>query len=194
MSSVRGPQRCSCARSRPSARSTACARVEQRARRQRGLDRDAEIDERRLVVDAPGRRAVVGRARGQPHVVAVAEQRRRRGRGCRGCRRHCRRARAAPQPWFSRLRARCVTPTSSKVAAIGACGLWMVTADRARPRGNVAAPRRRPRRRRPRPAGSACAQNASLAHVDHLVVADGVGELVGARGLRRDRCRARDRA
>ena len=30
--------------------------------------------------------------------------------------------------------------------------------------------------------------------IDHLIVADGVGELVGARGLASDRCRARDRA
>ena len=48
---------------------------QQFARAERGLDRDAQIDEGRLVFEAPGRRAVVGRARGQPHRLAVAQQR-----------------------------------------------------------------------------------------------------------------------
>ena len=53
MSTGRGPQRRSSARSRPSARSTACARAKQRLRREGGFDRDAEIDERRLVLRPP---------------------------------------------------------------------------------------------------------------------------------------------
>ena len=75
MSAVRGPQRFSCARSRPSRSSTSCARASSSRGAKRGLDRDAEIDERRLVFEAPGRRAVVGRARDQPHLLAVAQQR-----------------------------------------------------------------------------------------------------------------------
>ena len=159
MSAVRGPQRFSCARSRPSRSSTSCARASSARGVERGLDRDAEVDERRLIFEAPGRRAVVGRARGQPHLGAVAQQRRRRGRGWRGCRRHCRRARAAPRVMACGLRAHSVTPTSLKVAAIGACGLWMVTVT-LRTRGKPPAPRRRPCRRRPRSAGSFCAQKA----------------------------------
>ena len=61
MSSVRGPQRLSrCGRGR-SARSTSCARSSSVARRQLGIDRDGQVDERRLVGHAPGRRAVMRR-------------------------------------------------------------------------------------------------------------------------------------
>ena len=47
---------------------------EKLARRERRFHRNGEVDEMRLVLEAPWRRPIVGRARGQPHVLAVAEQ------------------------------------------------------------------------------------------------------------------------
>ena len=61
----RGPQRRSRARSRPSARSTSSARVSSARGAASVATAIAQIDERRLVGHAPGRRAIVGRARGQ---------------------------------------------------------------------------------------------------------------------------------
>src|SRR5262249_48673451 len=46
---------------------------QKRAGRQGGFDRDAEIDERRLVFDPPRRRAVVRGAGEKAHVFAVAK-------------------------------------------------------------------------------------------------------------------------
>ena len=90
---------------------------------------DGAIDERRLVGDAPGRglgSRRSGRRAAPPlpsHSARDGAVERRRAR-----RRHCRRARSAPQPSQRPWRVRRIdTPTSSKVAAIGACGLWMVT-------------------------------------------------------------------
>src|SRR5262249_48013295 len=48
--------------------------VEQRPWPEGGRDRETEIDERRLVFDAPRRSPVVRRARRQGHLVAVAER------------------------------------------------------------------------------------------------------------------------
>ena len=56
------------ARARPPARAPASA-----CGRQAGFDRNAEIDERRLVRDAPGRRAIVRGTREQADLLAVAE-------------------------------------------------------------------------------------------------------------------------
>ena len=77
-----------------------------------------------------------------------------------------------------------VTPTSLKVAAIGACGLWMVTATaahRAESREHGVGDRAGGGLDQP---VAFCAQKASLAHLDHLVVGDRVGELVGRAAAR----------
>src|SRR5262249_42456154 len=125
---------------------------EQVARSERGRDGDAEVDERRLVLDTPRRRAVVGRAREQAdhvpvaecrygaieggarvaHVAAERDQRLSHGfahdpfrKPVSTFRGHAPRARIM------------VTPTSLKIAAIGACGLCTVTRTEAM-RGNEA--------------------------------------------------------
>ena len=129
--------------------STASARSQKRARRQRGLDAQAEIDERRLVDDAPGRRAVVGRARDQLDRLAVAEA------GAPPRRAIARASPTLPPRPIRALRhlrgqlARrrvSATPTSSKIAAIGACGLWTVTRTSSMrgKRSRIACARRRP--------------------------------------------------
>ena len=48
---------------------------QQRLRREPRLGLEAEIDERRLVLDPPRRRRIVGRAGDEAHVLAVAEHR-----------------------------------------------------------------------------------------------------------------------
>ena len=102
MSIVRGPQRCSLARSRPKVALDRLRALKQRVRRQARRDRDAEIDEGRLVGHAPGRRAVVGRARDAAAPRRRRRTSRRRGRASRARRRHCRRARSGPQPLSTR--------------------------------------------------------------------------------------------
>ena len=110
---------------------------QQLARRERGRNGETEIDEWRLVLHAPGRRAVVGRAGEQAHVPCRRRTSRPPGRASRAHRRRCRRARSAPQPWnlcahdspesrSPRVRGHAprvrwmVMPTSLKIAAIGA--------------------------------------------------------------------------
>src|SRR5450830_1649305 len=142
-----------------------CLRARQQiARPKFGLDRDAQVDERRLILEAPGRRAVVGRARCQPHLFAVAQQ----GHGAVengpavadiAAKRQ---QRLGHDLEFVRVRIS-VTPTSLKVAAIGACGLWIVTFTE-RTRGNFS---RIPSATFPAAASISrkrCALNTSLAH------------------------------
>src|SRR6185437_2389047 len=109
---------------------------QQRMRGKRSGDRNQGVDEGRLVGHTPGRGAVIGRARRELYRAVVAEERngaieggahvahiaaeRDEGFG-HGARRRQRRSRAARVLSI-------VTPTSSKVAAIGACGLCTVTA------------------------------------------------------------------
>ena len=116
ISAVRGPLRFSWARSRPSCNSTSCARASSSRGPKVVSTAMHRLTKVRLIFEAPGRRSVVGRSRDQPHLACRRRAARPRGREWRGCRRHCRRARAAPRPW--RLRTS-VTPTSLKVAAIG---------------------------------------------------------------------------
>src|SRR5262249_39086458 len=107
-----------------------------------GRDRDAEVDERRLILHAPRRRAVVGGARQQPHDVSVAKRRHglverrsriahvaaERDQGVRHALAHDLFRKPAPtfRSHAPRLR-KMATPTSLKMAAIGACGLCTVT-------------------------------------------------------------------
>ena len=145
------------------------------------------IDEGRLVFDAPGRRAVVGRAREQPHVlpsqsIAIARSSVARDVADIAAERDQRLSHGA-----------CAGSSHADVVEGGgdrrmrlvhrdAHGRHLRESGRAR--------RRRPRRRRLRPAGSAWRRTSRLATVDDLVVADRVGELVGARAPARGRCRA----
>ena len=151
------------------------------ARAERGLHRDAQVDERRLVFEPPGRRAVVGRALRQfdrdavaknghgaiensPAVSDIAAERDQRlGHG------------------LAALRVRVsMTPTSLKLAAIGACGLWIVTSI-SRTRGNVGQYRvgNAARRRFNQFEFLRTKRRAYALH--HLVVGDRVHHLVGAR-------------
>ena len=183
MSAVRGPQRFSCARSRPSCSSTACARASRSRGGERGLDRDAQVDERRLVFEAPGRRAVVGRARGQPHLLAVAQQRHGAVENGAAVADIAAEREPAPRSWLRFCRARTsVTPTSLKVAAIGACGLWIVTVI-VRTRGKAASTASATWPAAASISRKRCAQNAAARAFDHLVVGDGVHDLVRARGV-----------
>src|SRR6202522_1433862 len=105
---------------------------EQIVRCKRRCHRDDRIDEWRLLGDAPWRRPGIGRADGYSHRLVFGQQRygliERRpdvahiaaqrdeslGHGFGYC----------PRPWRVRVT---ITPTSSKAAAIGACGLRTVT-------------------------------------------------------------------
>ena len=71
---VRGPQRGSAAAIAPERALALLGAREQHVRREHRRDGNDGIDERRLLDDAPGRRAVVGRARGQAYVGAVAQK------------------------------------------------------------------------------------------------------------------------
>src|SRR6516165_1008398 len=101
-------------------------REQQRVRIEAGFDFNAGIDEVRLLLFAPGRGHIVGRSReqgslghaadvgdrsleGRANLADIAAERD-QGAGHQDC----------------RVRVR-TTPTSSKIAAIGACGLWTVT-------------------------------------------------------------------
>ena len=91
-------------------------------------DFQSEVDKRRLVRDAPGRRAVVGGAGDELHVGAVAKSVDRARERRPAHRPHCRRGPQARTAFSQRVRRRVsVTPTSAKVAGTGACGLCTVT-------------------------------------------------------------------
>ena len=99
-------------------------------RRERGGNANHGVDEWRLVGDAPGRRPVIGRARVRRTAVAIAEH----DNGPIESRTHIADIAAKRDECLGhghgreRCRARVtMTPTSSKVAAIGACGLRTVT-------------------------------------------------------------------
>src|SRR3974390_2184179 len=115
-----------------------CVRARQKiARRERRVNRDAEVHERRLLGPATGRRYKDRRARNERDVVALAQlldglsEQRAAVADIAAEREPGERHRCA-----LRVRVR-ITPTSLKVAAIGACGLWMVTVT-LRTRGNSA--------------------------------------------------------
>ena len=129
MSIVRGPQRRSRARLRPSICWRSCDSRQKAMRRQRCRDGDDGVDEGRLIGHAPGRRPVIrgtghephgtipaqsgdGPIEGRAHVADIAAQR------DKGFGHEC----YARQSYARRLRVM-ITPTSSKVAAMGACGL-----------------------------------------------------------------------
>ena len=88
----------------------------------RRLDRDAEVDERRLIFEAPGRRPVVGRPRVQRNVL----RRRTAGDGAvkdgPAVADIAARARAAPQPWRDSAPELCRHRRRSRQSARAACG------------------------------------------------------------------------
>src|SRR5579872_4826655 len=93
---------------------------------ERRVDFDAGIDERRLCNVAPGRSGIVGRARQQRrlcHATDIGDRLPERGADIANIAAKCDHG-VSHQAFRLRIR---TTPTSSKIAAIGACGLWTVT-------------------------------------------------------------------
>ena len=113
-------------------------REQQRVRIEAGFDLDAGIDEGGLLLRRPraGWRSPTSAPAARP--ASCRRYWRWPSGMSRGRRRHCRRARSARQPCQGDCRVRVsTTPTSSKIAAIGACGLCTVTLT-ALTRGNAA--------------------------------------------------------
>ena len=158
-----------------------CVRIEQ------GRYDDRRIDKRRLVRNAPRRRAIIRRARDKAHGAIGAQH-------CNGAlERGADVAEIAAQREQSfgqrlihdlRLRARSiVTPTSSNVAAIGACGLCTVTRTlrTCGQRANTASPR-------PLPPSGSYAKSCSKIN-DVIFRVQRVPNILAARKPRPRQCR-----